>query len=269
MSDTTPPVILAIGGSDSGAAAGIQADLKAIAAHRGYATTVLTAVTAQNTTGVVATHPVPLETVAAQLEAVLSDYPVAAVKTGFLGRPGVVGTVTDRMPGGVPLVVDPVLVDSRGRQIVDDATVAAYRDLLAPVATLLTPNFREAALLSDSPVGDVASMVRAGRAIADRCGTAVLVTGGHLDGDEAVDVLVMDGEAITSTMPRLTTPNVHGTGCSTASAIATRMAAGASIREAVEGTRLWIHGAIAGASHWRLGAGQGGIDHFGWDQPSS
>lgn len=258
-----PPVILSIGGSDSGAGAGVQADLKAIAASGGYAATVVTAVTAQNTAGVRSVHPIPLEIVADQLEAVLEDLPIRAVKTGLLGRAEVVALVAERVPGSVPLVVDPVLVNSAGRQIVDGATVQAYVERLAPRATVLTPNFREAALLTGMPIGDADALEVAALQLAAQFGTTVLVTGGHLAGDRVVDVLVIDGVATRHASPRVATRNVHGTGCSTASALATRLAEGLDPAAAYGLVRPWIQSALQSAAEWRLGAGQGPIDHFG------
>ncbi len=268
MTPGTPVIVLAIGGSDSGAGAGIQADLKAIAANGGYAATVVTAVTAQNTIGVDSVHHLPIDVVAAQIQAVLSDIAIGAVKTGFLGRPEVVQLVADHTPPGVPLVVDPVLVDSAGRQIVEDATVHAYRDILGPAAVLITPNFREAALLTGLRVGDVATMEEAAFHLSNGLGTAVLVKGGHLDGEMAIDVLVSNGEATRLSHPRVDSPNVHGTGCSTASAIALALASGDALDTAVAKTKTWISHSIVMAEEWRIGSGQGPIDPFGPNQES-
>ncbi len=269
MTEDTPFIILAIGGSDSGAGAGIQADLKAISAMGGYAATVLTAVTAQNTVGVQSVHHLPIELVEAQIQAIVSDMSIAAVKTGFLGRSEIVRLIADQTPGGLPLVVDPVLVDSAGHQIVDDATIETYLQVLGPAATLITPNFREAALLSGLPVDDVAAMEEAASSLSDELGTAVLVKGGHLGGEMAVDILVSNGDTSRLTSTRIDSPNVHGTGCSTASAIALALAKGERLDVAVAKTKSWISESIAMAAGWRIGSGQGPINPFGPNQDPS
>jgi hydroxymethylpyrimidine/phosphomethylpyrimidine kinase len=264
----TPPIVLAIGGSDSGAGAGIQADLKAIAANGGYAATAITAVTAQNTLGVRSVHPLPIDVVEAQIEAVLADLRVDAIKTGYLGRAEVVLAVATALDPSLPLVVDPVMVNSAGSRIVDDATVDAYRDVLASLATVLTPNFREAGILSGIEVTDVETMEAAGLRIARMSGAAVLVTGGHLATENAVDILVVGERSSRHEVERIASSNVHGTGCSTASAIATRLASGRSPSEAYDDVRPWLLNAISGSAGWRIGSGQGPIDHFGWSAAS-
>ena len=262
---TTPAVALAIGGSDSGSGAGIQADLKTLSAHRVYAATVLTAVTAQNTLGVSALHPVPAEVVVAQIEAVIADLHPSGAKTGFLARVETVDRVVDAFDRWKPrfVVVDPVLVSHRGEPITDEATRAAYLELMSR-ATVVTPNHREVGLLTGREVDDGASLAAAAEALASTIGRPVLATGGRMPGGEVLDAFVAgDGTDVFRSV-RIASSNVHGTGCSLASSITARLVLGAALPTAVEGARAWVHAAISGAAAWRLGSGQGPIDHFGW-----
>ena len=273
-----PPVALTIAGSDSGAGAGLQADLKAMSALGVFATTVVTAVTAQNTAAVTAVHPVPTDIVAAQLDAVLGDFAVVAVKTGMLATTGTVQLVADRAAAGeLPsLVVDPVMVASTGRRLLDDDAVAAYRTRLVPHALVVTPNLYEAAILAGvEPVegADVEAMIELGRRIHDHGPTWVLVKGGHLPGvhdgdgpgpDRVADVLVGPTGIDVLDGPRVTTRNNHGTGCSLASATAALLARGMDVPDAVAGAKQFVHGALVGAAGWELGRGHGPLDPFGW-----
>jgi len=275
----TPPVVLTIAGSDSGAGAGIQADLKAMSALGVFATTVVTAVTAQNTAAVTAVHPVPAAVVAAQIDAVVDDFTVVAVKTGMLATAATVQLVADRAAaGGLPsLVVDPVMVASTGRRLLDTEAVAAYRDRLVPHALVVTPNLTEAAILAGvDPVdgADVDDLVGLARRIRDLGPTWVLVKGGHLPGvhasgpgpapDQVADVLLgPDGFEILEA-PRVATRNNHGTGCSLASATAALLARGSDVPGAVAGAKRFVHGALVGSAGWELGRGHGPLDPFGW-----
>jgi len=275
---TTPPVALTVAGSDSGAGAGLQADLKAMSALGVFCATVVTAVTAQNSTGVRAVHPVPTEVVGAQLDAVLEDLPVAAVKTGMLAATPVVRLVAARAAAGdLPsLVVDPVLVASTGRPLVDDDAVAAYRDLLLPKALVVTPNLYEAAILAGVDAGgrgDVDAMVDLARRIHGLGPAWVLVKGGHLPGvhegtgaagSRVADVLYDGSTATVLDQPLVTTRNNHGTGCSLASATAALLATGLDVPGAVEGAKAFVHRALIGAAGWELGRGHGPLDPFGW-----
>ena len=263
----TPPVALTIAGSDSGGGAGIQADLKAFAANGVFGTTAITAVTAQNTIGVDGIHLVPAKFVDAQITSVLRDLPVAAVKTGMLATAEIVEVVSRRaVLGDLPnLVVDPVMVASSGDRLLDVDAEAAYVELLLPHAVVVTPNLREASLLVHRELHDVPGMVKAAIELASTGARYVMVKGGHLDG-EAVDVL-FDGESIHELRAaRIDSVNVHGTGCSTAATIAARLAHGDSVPDAVRTAKRYVTGAIAGAADWKLGAGHGPIDHFGWQE---
>ncbi len=267
----TPRAALSIAGSDSGGGAGIQADLKTFAAHGVFATTAITAITAQNTQVVTEVLALDPELVAAQIRAVLSDLPIAAAKTGMLARAETVATVGAMAAAGElpPLVVDPVLVTSSGHSLLDEGGVRAYRDRLLPHALVATPNLREAAVLTGPrrpPApgrggdgrGRPSSSTSSGRA-------DVVVKGGHLDAPSCPDVIVgPDGTSVLAAR-RVATGNDHGTGCSLSAAVAANLALGLGVLESISAAKAYVHRAILGAARWRLGAGHGPIDHFGWD----
>jgi len=280
---TSPVVALTVAGSDSGGGAGIQADLKTFAALGVFGTSALSAVTAQNTravTGVVALEPA---FVVAQIEAVLEDLAPRAAKTGMLAAGPTVAAVAEVAGRGVfgALVVDPVLVSSTGHRLVDDEGIDAYRTLLLPLATVATPNLREAAVLTGRELAELGStdaMVAAAEELRALGADTVVVKGGHLaaalgepPGNTAVsspDVVVGPGGAVVLDGERVATGNDHGTGCSLSAAIAAHLALGADPLAAVRAAKDFVHRALAGAASWRLGGGHGPIDHFGWgDRP--
>ena len=251
----TPRVVLTIAGSDSGGGAGIQADLKTFAALGAYGASVVTAITAQNTLGVTAIHPVPAEVVAAQLDAVLADLPVAAVKVGMIGDPAVAEVIASRVADLPNLVVDPVLVATSGARLANVASVAA----LVAYPCVLTPNRQEAgALLGETAVGTVEEMRSAAARLAARGPRAVVVTGSEL----AVDVLCHGGETVVLRGEPVATANNHGSGCTFSSAIAVWLAAGYSVPDAVGKAKEYVTVALRGGSAWRLGAGPGPLNHF-------
>lgn len=269
MSDTvTPPVALTIAGSDSGGGAGAQADLKTFAAHGVHGTCALTAVTAQNTAavrGVVALDPA---FVRLQVDTVLEDFDVRSVKTGMLANQAVVTEVA-RMAaeGRLPqLVVDPVLVSSSGHPLMEGSAVRVYLDLLLPHALVVTPNLREAAVLGDTTVEALESLEHR-VAVAERirsCGVPfVVVKGGHLAAS-ADDVVAGPAGITVLEEHRVATGNDHGTGCSLSAAIAANLALGSDVLESVQSAKAFVARALAGGAGWRLGAGHGPIDHFGW-----
>ena len=263
----TPPVVLVIAGSDSGGGAGIQADVRTCAAHRVFPTTAITAVTAQNTRGVASVHVVPPGVVAAQMDAVLSDFDVRATKTGMLASAEIISLVAARAAGGglANLVVDPVMVSASGDRLLQVDAERAYRDLLFPSAALVTPNLREASVLVARELSTVADMAEAARELARDGPAAVLVKGGHLAGDIAVDVL-WDGKTMHELAAhRVATANVHGTGCSLASAVAAGLALGHELLPAVRSAKAFVHRGLESAAGWRLGHGHGPIDHFAPD----
>jgi hydroxymethylpyrimidine/phosphomethylpyrimidine kinase len=247
----TPPVVLTIAGSDSGGGAGIQADLKTFAALGVYGASVITAITAQNTTGVTAIHPVPAEIVAAQLDAVLSDFPIAAVKVGMVGDPAVAEVIRRRAAELPHLVIDPVLVATSGARLGNAAVVAG----LVAYAEVLTPNREEARALA----GDRGGSPEADAEVLSEMGArAVVVTGSEL----AIDVLRHDGVTSTIAGEPVSTPNNHGSGCTFSSAIAVRRALGDEVPDAVRAAKTYVTKALRGGSEWRLGAGPGPLNHF-------
>lgn len=265
----TPTVALTIAGSDSGGGAGVQADLKTMAAHGVYGTCALTAVTAQHTAAVLQVVALETDAVMAQVHAVLADLPPAAVKTGMLATPAIVEAVADLAARQLlpALVVDPVLVSTSGDQLMQAGGVEAYRDALLPHAEVVTPNLREAALLTGAApeeLCDVAAMADAAEAIRSMGAAIVVVKGGHLHGDLSADVVAGPGGVVVIESTRVETRNDHGTGCTLSAAIAALLALGTPLQLAVEQAKEYVHRALLGASGWQLGQGHGPIDHFGW-----
>ena len=263
----TPRVALTIAGSDSSGGAGIQADLKTFAALGVFGASAVTALTAQNTTGVRDVHGVPVANVVAQVEAVLDDLDVRAVKTGMLGTAEVVRAVaglSDRLPH---LVVDPVMVASSGARLLEQSAEQAYVDALLPRAAVLTPNLHEAQVLLGASITTLDEQREAARALGALGPRAVLVKGGHAVtgvGDEAVDVLWDGSRLLELRSPRVAGTNDHGTGCSLASAIAAGLAKGDDVGTAVAAAKAYVGRALVGGATWRLGNGHGPLDHFGW-----
>jgi hydroxymethylpyrimidine/phosphomethylpyrimidine kinase len=256
------PVVVTIAGSDSSGGAGIQADLKAILANGGYPATVLTAVTAQSTTEVRSVDEVSPEVIEDQIDALFEDLAVAAVKTGMLPSEPVVERVAGRLRTARPavLVCDPVMIATSGSSLQTADAREAMVALLLPLATLVTPNAHEARELSGVEIGSVAQAEEAGRRILDLGARAVLVKGGHLPGRRATDVLVTVGGVRRFDGPRVDNRNTHGSGCSYASAIATHLAHGVSLEEAVERSKEFVTLAIeAGLA---IGRGPGPVDPF-------
>ena len=271
----SPPVVLSVAGSDSGAGAGIQADLKTASALGAYAVTVITAVTAQNTNGVSHVEPMSPASVEAQLESVLADFPVAAVKIGLVpGRAiaevvGAVLKVRDR----IPVVLDPVGSASAGGAMADETARDALIHVLFPLTTLLMPNVNETFALSglltgteaseQSPADEEAALIAAGRKLLALGPSHVLLKGGHRSGAQAVDLLLSGGsEPQRFSGPRLRVRNDHGTGCTLSTAITVELARGNSMVQAVARAKRYVAGALAGADTLDLGAGAGPLDHF-------
>src|SRR5215469_4846680 len=256
-----PPRVLAIAGSDSGGGAGIQADLKTMLALGVHGMTVICAVTAQNSVGVQGYWELPAEAVRAQLNSVLGDIGVQAVKTGMLASPVLVGAVCDALAEvAAPVVVDPVAVSKHGDSLLSPGTLEAVRERLLPLATVVTPNLFEAELLTGLTIADEAQMLAAAARINAMGPQWVLVKGGHLAGNP-VDVLFDGDRVIRLPAERVESVHTHGTGCTLASAIASRLAIGDDVPSAVRSAKAYVTGAIAAG--FPLGAGIGPVDH-GW-----
>jgi hydroxymethylpyrimidine/phosphomethylpyrimidine kinase len=258
-------IALTIAGSDSGGGAGIQADLKTFAAFRVYGTSVITAVTAQNTLGVQGIYSLPPEFVAQQLDSVLSDLRPQAVKTGMLANREIIQVVAAKLKGYQieNLVVDPVMVAKSGDLLLTEDAQSEIKGELLRLVLLITPNLYEASILSGLEVKDLEEMRRAAQVIYNLGVPWVLIKGGHLEGDEATDLLY-DGEKFeVFRTPIIKTPNTHGTGCTYSAAIAASLAKGLEVREAVRRAKDYITRAIEGA--FSLGQGHGPLNH--WVKP--
>ncbi|MGH1565058.1 bifunctional hydroxymethylpyrimidine kinase/phosphomethylpyrimidine kinase [Mumia sp. DW29H23] len=261
------PVMLSIAGSDPSGGAGIQADLKTAGALGVYGAAALTALTVQNTRGVTGIHAVPPSFVADQVRAVLDDLDVGAIKIGMLGTADVVGAIAEVLARhDVPVVLDPVMVATSGDRLVPEDTVDAIRTTLLPLATVITPNVPEAAVLGRAePAKDAEALEDVALGLREVGAAAVLVKGGHLGGPESVDVLADDDGVRVFAAPRIDTPNTHGTGCTLSSAIASGIALGMPLRDAVAMAKDFLTGALRSGADRSVGHGHGPVDHL-WRQ---
>lgn len=275
MDPVQPITVLSIAGSDSGGGAGIQGDLRTFAAFGVHGTTALTAVTAQNTLGVSDVAVLATSLVISQVRSVVEDFDVAAVKTGMLGDADVVEAVAELARQGLlaHLVVDPVLVSSTQHSLMRDGGVRAYREALFPLATVVTPNLREAALLCGIDVRDISSpddMLALGRELLALGPRYVLVKGGHFaaSGVDAPvpDVLLSADDVTVFESPRVATDNDHGTGCSLSAALCAGLGLGRSVTDATRDAKSFVLAALQGAAGWHLGKGRGPLDHLGWNE---
>ncbi len=251
--------VLVVAGSDSGGGAGIQADIKTITALGGYAATAITALTAQDTTGVHGLLAIPAAFVALQMRVVLADLGADAIKTGMLGDAAIIAAVCEALPEGVPVVVDPVMVATSGARLLGQDAVAVLQALLLPRASLLTPNLPEAEALCGFRVGSVRDMHAAAEALLRMGAAAVLLKGGHLPGETVTDLLATPHATECFAAPRIPTRHTHGTGCTLASAVAVGLARGLGLPEAVRDGRAFVRAAIEAAPG--LGAGNGPLGH--------
>jgi hydroxymethylpyrimidine/phosphomethylpyrimidine kinase len=252
---------LTIAGSDSGGGAGLQADLKTFAALGVYGTSAVTAVTAQNTLGVTAVLAMPPELVEAQIEAVLSDLGADAIKIGMLANAAVaraVAATLTRHPG-IPIVLDTVMVAKGGARLLEPDAVAALRQEVMPLATVVTPNIPEAEALTGLTITSVADLHRAAVALLDLGARAVIVKGGHLDGPP-IDVLATRETTLELTAARIDTRHTHGTGCTFSAAIAAELARGADVTAAAQAAKAYVTRAIQAAPG--LGRGHGPLGHL-------
>jgi hydroxymethylpyrimidine/phosphomethylpyrimidine kinase len=266
----TPRVALTIAGSDSGGGAGLQADLKTFAAFGVHGTCAVTAVTAQSSVTVAGVVRIDPAFVDLQVRTVTADLSPDAAKSGMLVSAATVETVAALCAAGLlpNLVVDPVLVSSTGHRLMDEEGVAAYREHLLPWATVATPNLREAAVLTGVDVAElmtVAAMIRCAEELRDLGAHTVVVKGGHFaDAGQAPDVVAGPDGTTVLEAARVDTGNDHGTGCSLSAAITAGLALGRPVPEAIQSAKEFVRRALEGAAPWRLGAGHGPIDHFGW-----
>lgn len=257
------PCVMTIAGSDSGAGAGIQADLKAMSALGVYGLTVITAVTAQNTLGVERFEIMAPGLVGAQLDAVFQDFPVSAVKTGMLGNAATVEVVTAKLReyGVRRLVADPVMVAKSGDSLLAEDTQAAIRELLLPLSLLITPNIPEAEVLCGEQIGNIKDMKKAARILRKMGPAFVLIKGGHLEGEDVLTDVLFDGTNFYYYKAyRIDSKNTHGTGCTYASAIAACLARGYAVPKAVMKARSYLQGILQHDPE--LGRGHGPMDHF-------
>ncbi|WP_170326160.1 bifunctional hydroxymethylpyrimidine kinase/phosphomethylpyrimidine kinase [Ruegeria arenilitoris] len=258
-------IALTIAGSDSGGGAGIQADLKAMSALGVYGASVITAVTAQNTRAVTAVHGIPLDVVSAQIEAVLTDLDVGAIKIGMLANPEIIQAVADAIAGfDGPVVLDPVMIAKSGDALLAQDAVLTLRDILLPRATVLTPNLPEAACLLGATEAETPDqMIAQGLALCGLGAGSVLMKGGHGRGTVCHDLLVdASGLVAEFTAPRRETRNTHGTGCTLSSSIAAGLALGLDLTDAVAQAHEYLQGAIALADGLMIGQGHGPVHHF-------
>ncbi len=257
-------VALTIAGSDSSGGAGIQADLKTFHQHGVYGTSVVTAVTAQDSHGVLASEPVSTALVARQLEAVARDFPPQATKTGMLATQEIVTAVAERLAEYAlrSYVLDPVLQATSGAWLLEPGAAAAIIERLVPLASLVTPNIPEAQTLTRVEIHGPDDMVQAGKALV-RCGArAALVTGGHLEGDEVIDVLVSAGATQRFSHPRIHTTSTHGTGCTLSAAITAGLALDKGLERAVEDAIGYVTRALEMAPGLGPKGGRGPLNHF-------
>ena len=254
--------VLIVAGSDSGGGAGIQADIKTVTALNGYAATAITALTAQNTMGVFGVHAVPVDFIRQQIDLVLDDIGADAIKTGMLHSAEVIEAVAEAVAAKgrrIPLVVDPVMVAKGGAALLDPEATGALRQVLLPLATILTPNAPEAAALTGLRVETSGDLEHAAERLAGMGPRAVLVKGGHIDGPVVQDFLFADDGLEIFESPRIESTSTHGTGCTLASAIATGLAQGLTIRESVVRARAYVQEAIRTAPGF--GHGHGPLNH--------
>lgn len=257
---------LTVAGSDSGGGAGIQADLKTFAALGCFGMTVITAITAQNTTGVSGIHPVPPEFVASQMEAVMTDIGADAVKIGMLFSADLIQTVAMQLEKHrvKNIVLDPVMVAQSGDKLLKDDAIAALKKYLLPLATVVTPNLPEAAVLVGAALENLDDMKNAARTLAASADQDVLIKGGHNRGSESDDLLFLAGSNrfVTFSGARVATANNHGTGCTLSAAIAAYLAKGLDVEAACGKAKQYIQAALLAGADYRIGQGHGPVHHF-------
>jgi hydroxymethylpyrimidine/phosphomethylpyrimidine kinase len=258
--------VLTIAGSDSGGGAGIQADLKTFSAIGCFGMSVITALTAQNTQGVKAIHAVPPAFTVEQIEAVLSDIGADAIKIGMLYSAELIEAVAQELKkhGARKIVLDPVMVAQSGDKLLQDNAIEAIKTHLMPLADVVTPNIPEASVLCGRPLTQRSDIESAAEALAKYGSRSILIKGGHGDESKSTDLLFLTGEGrfVSLEADRIETRNNHGTGCTLSSAIASYMAKGKDIEEAVQEAKTFINQALAAGAHYKIGHGDGPVHHF-------
>ena len=258
------PIALTIAGSDSSGGAGIQADLKTFAARGVYGASVITAITAQNTMGVTAVHAIPVDIVAAQIHAVLSDLDVSAIKIGMVFSAEIAASIAAGLAArtDVPMVLDPVIIATSGARLMDQRATGAIVTLLFPRALCITPNLAEAAELTAEPIAaDEAAMIVQARHLLALGAKSVLMKGGHAASNESIDLLVTPTATHRFVAPRIATRNLHGTGCTLSSAIAAELSRGVPLIDAVGIAKRYVTQAILAAVDRPIGHGHGPLHH--------
>ena len=260
--------VLTIAGSDSGGGAGIQADIKAISAMGCFATSAITAITAQNTLGVTAVHPIPIEMIEGQIDAVLSDIGTDTIKIGMLHSAEVVNVVADKIEQYKikNVVLDPVMVSTSGHRLIEEQAVEVLKLRLVPMARVITPNIPEAEILAGVKITSEAQFAEVARMLSNGGKNSVLLKAGHLSEDILTDYLYNAEDDTFTTLPsaRVDTKNTHGTGCTLSSALAAALARGFSLTEAAKMAKHYIEQAIISGAEYTIGNGFGAVDHF-WD----
>ena len=261
--------VMTIAGSDSGGGAGIQADIKTISALGGFATSAITAITAQNTVGVTAVHPIPLEILDAQINAILADIGTDAVKIGMTHSREVIEIIVNTLNkyNITNIVVDPVMVATSGDKLIQEEAIAALQELLLPKARIITPNIPEAEILLRKKITSQSQLPEMARELSLNKNVSVFLKAGHLSDDTLTDILY-DAESdiiVELTSKRVYSQNTHGTGCTLSSALATELAKGKSITEAAKAAKDYINSAIVSGVNYEIGKGHGPVNHF-WKQ---
>lgn len=266
MSSKKYPTVLTIAGSDSGGGAGIQADIKAISAMGCYAASAITAITVQNTVGVQAVHPVPLDILAGQIDAVLSDIGADAIKIGMLHSAEVVNLVAEKIEqyGIKNVVLDPVMVSTSGHRLIEETAIDSLKSRLMPLARVITPNIPEAEILCGKRIASEKEFAEVAKILSLDNTVSVLLKAGHLTGETLVDYFynAEDGSIALLPSKRVNTRNTHGTGCTLSSAFAAALAKGETLTKAAQSAKQYIQQAIISGAEYQIGKGHGPVNHF-------
>lgn len=266
MSSKKYPTVLTIAGSDSGGGAGIQADIKAISAMGCYAASAITAITVQNTVGVQAVHPVPLNILAGQIDAVLSDIGADAIKIGMLHSAEVVNLVAEKIEqyGIKNVVLDPVMVSTSGHRLIEETAIDSLKSRLMPLARVITPNIPEAEILCGKKIASEKEFAEVAKILSLDNTVSVLLKAGHLTGETLVDYFynAEDGSIALLPSKRVNTRNTHGTGCTLSSAFAAALAKGETLTKASQSAKQYIQQAIISGAEYQIGKGHGPVNHF-------